>query len=53
MDAMCMREEGDGKLAATALAYRYLKRISAHSMNIITSVVMPLDHLDYFDEDLT
>jgi hypothetical protein len=23
----------------------------AHSMNIITSVVVPLDRLDYYDED--
>ncbi len=37
--------------ASTALVYRYIKRILAHSMNIITSVVMPLDRLDYYDED--
>lgn len=34
-----------------ALLYRYFKRIVAHLMNVITSVVMPLDHLDYWDED--
>jgi hypothetical protein len=28
-----------------------MKRVLAHSMNIITSVVMPLDRLDYYDED--
>ena len=38
-------------VAATAMTYRYLKRVLAHSMNIITSVVMPLDRLDYYDED--
>lgn len=34
-----------------ALLYRYLKRIAAHLMNILTSLVMPLDRLDYYDED--
>ncbi len=34
-----------------ALLYRYLKRITAHSMNVLTSLVMPLDRLDYYDED--
>jgi phosphate uptake regulator len=36
---------------ARALALRYLKRIVAHLMNVLSSVVMPLDKLDYFDED--
>ena len=34
-----------------ALAYRYLKRVVAHLMNLISAVTMPLDKLDYFDED--
>jgi phosphate uptake regulator len=34
-----------------ALLCRYLKRITAHLMNILTSLVMPLDRLDYYDED--
>jgi phosphate uptake regulator len=34
-----------------ALLYRYLKRIFAHLMNVLTSLVMPLDRLDYYDED--
>lgn len=33
-----------------ALLFRYLKRISAHLMNVLTSLVMPLDRLDYYDE---
>jgi phosphate uptake regulator len=33
---------------ARALAYRYLKRIVAHLMNLLSAVVMPLDQLDYF-----
>ena len=35
---------------AAALAYRHLKRITAHAMNIVTSIVMPVDKLDFFDE---
>ena len=35
---------------ARALYYRYLKRITAHVMNLITSLVMPVDKLDYYDE---
>lgn len=34
-----------------ALYYRHLKRIVAHLMNLLSAVVMPLDRLDYFDED--
>jgi phosphate uptake regulator len=33
-----------------ALLCRYLKRISAHLMNVLTSLVMPFDRLDYYDE---
>lgn len=33
-----------------ALYFRYLKRITAHTMNMLTSLVMPLDRLDYYDE---
>jgi len=36
---------------ARALAHRYLKRVVAHLMNLLSAVVMPLDRLDYFDED--
>lgn len=36
---------------ARALAYRYLKRVVAHLMNVLSAVVMPVDRLDYFDED--
>lgn len=30
---------------------RYYKRIGGHLLNLLTSVVMPLHKLDYFDED--
>jgi phosphate uptake regulator len=46
-------KEGDGEAQAVprALAIRYLKRVVAHLMNLLSAVVMPLDRLDYFDED--
>jgi phosphate uptake regulator len=34
-----------------ALAARYLKRVVAHLTNVLSAVVMPIDQLDYFDED--
>jgi phosphate uptake regulator len=33
-----------------ALYYFYLERITAHVMNLMTSLVLPLDQLDYYDE---
>lgn len=36
---------------ARALAYRYLKRVVAHLLNVLSAVIMPVDKLDYFDED--
>ena len=34
-----------------ALAHRYLKRVVAHLMNLMSSVFMPIDKLDHFDVD--
>jgi phosphate transport system protein len=34
-----------------ALASRYYKRIEKHLLNLLSSVIMPLHKLDYFDED--
>ena len=34
-----------------ALLNRHMKRITAHLMNVLTAVVMPVDRLDYWDED--
>ncbi len=39
-----------GTATAVALGTRYFKRIGAHSTNVLTSVVMPLHKLDYYDE---
>ncbi len=36
--------------AARVLAYRYFKRVVSHTGNIVSSLVVPLDKLDYFDE---
>lgn len=44
-------DDGGAQAVPRALAYRYLKRVVAHLMNLLTAVVMPLDRLDYFDED--
>jgi len=44
-------DPGTPQAAAVILAYRYYKRVVAHLLNIISSLVMPLDELDYFDED--
>jgi len=35
---------------ARALYFRFLKRITAHVMNFLTSLVLPVDRLDYYDE---
>ena len=61
-DAVCRRcdeqieaiiaGDGPGGASATgALAYRYLKRVTAHSANVVTSVLVPVDQLGYWDED--
>lgn len=44
-------ERPDHQAVAVALTHRYLKRIVAHAMNVLSAVVMPVDRLDYFDED--
>ena len=35
---------------AIVLATRYYKRVAAHVLNVLSSVVMPLHKLDYYDE---
>jgi len=46
-----VRGEDGGQPVSRALAHRYLKRVVAHLMNVLSAVIMPLDKLDYFDED--
>ena len=36
---------------ALVLATRYYKRIGGHLLNVVSSVVMPVHKVDYFDED--
>jgi hypothetical protein len=45
------RDEPGTQAVARALTHRYLKRVIAHLMNVLSAVIMPLDKLDYFDED--
>jgi phosphate uptake regulator len=51
VSALVREEHPDHQAVAVALAHRYLKRIVAHGMNVLSAVVMPVDRLDYFDED--
>ena len=51
VSALVREEHPDHQAVAVALTHRYLKRIVAHAMNVLSAVVMPVDRLDYFDED--
>mgnify|MGYP001829045219 CR=1 FL=1 len=43
--------DGPAPAAVTRALYDfYLERITAHVMNLMTSLVLPLDQLDYYDE---
>jgi len=37
--------------ATLVLSYRHFKRVVSHAMNISTSIFMPIDKIDYFDEN--
>jgi phosphate uptake regulator len=39
------------RATSAALGARFYKRIAGHVLNILTSVVMPLHKLDYYDEE--
>lgn len=51
VSALVRGEDTNPQAVARALAYRYLKRVVAHLTNVLSAVVMPVDKLDYFDED--
>jgi phosphate uptake regulator len=51
VSAIVRGDDPDHHPVARALALRFLKRVVAHIMNLLTAVVMPMDQLDYFDED--
>ena len=40
-----------GQTTALVLGARYYKRIGGHVLNLLSSVVMPLHKIDYYDED--
>jgi phosphate uptake regulator len=44
-------DDSGSQAVSRALAFRYLKRVVAHVMNLLSGVVMPLDQIDYFAED--
>lgn len=50
--ASVARSDYDAATAtAVVLGARFYKRIGAHVLNVLSSVVMPLHKLDYYDED--
>jgi phosphate transport system protein len=51
VSALVRSDSTGDQSVAQALAYRYYKRIVAHMLNVLSAVVMPVDRLDYFDED--
>jgi len=51
VSALVKGDDQGTQAVARALVLRYLKRVVAHLLNILTAVVMPIHRLDYFDED--
>jgi phosphate uptake regulator len=51
VSALVRGEDQRAQAVARALAYRYIKRVVAHLLNLLTAVVMPIHRLDYLDED--
>ncbi len=49
--SLIKQESTGAQGVARALAHRYLKRVVAHLMNLLSAVLMPMDLLDFFDED--
>ena len=51
VDAYMRSTQPAAEAVPRALYYRYLKRITAHLMNMLTALTMPVDRLDYFHEE--
>lgn len=51
VSALVRGDDAGPQPVARALAHRYMKRVVAHLMNILSAVTMPIDKLDFFDED--
>ncbi len=50
---LVVSDESAKQAVPRALLFRYLKRVVAHLLNVLSAVVMPVDQLDYYDEDKT
>ena len=50
IDALAASDRPSREGVPLALLYRFEKRIVAHLMNVLSSLVMPVDRLDYWDE---
>jgi phosphate transport system protein len=51
VDSLVVTDKPGSIAVPRALYYRHNKRIVGHLMNLLSAVIMPLDMLDYFDED--
>jgi phosphate uptake regulator len=51
VSALVRGDDTGPQAVGRALANRYIKRVVAHLMNLLSAVVMPVDKLDYFAED--
>ena len=50
--ARIARSDHDARTATTlVLGTRYYKRIGGHVLNVLSSIVMPIHKIDYYDED--
>lgn len=49
--ALVRADDTGPQAVARALAFRYLKRVVAHLMNMLSAVIMPLHSIDFFYED--
>lgn len=46
-----MSDQPAREAAPRALFYRYIKRLSKHLSNVLSSIVMPVDRLDFYNAD--
>ncbi len=44
-------DQGTELSATYALSYRYFKRVASHVFNVLTSIVQPIDKIDFSDGD--
>ena len=51
VSVLIRQDPPESQAVPRALAHRFLKRVVAHLMNLLSAVIMPMDRLDYFDED--